>query len=597
MKKHTLFLTSIIPALLISACGGSSSGTDKPVVLATAPNVTVITETTIKRLTNFTLSATAIDANNDINDILWQQTDGPATVNIVDNNALITSVDFPSIAGKYTFSITVSDSGNLSTSKDVEINVTNTALLDWLDCSIADIEGGRAGAECHFQNVPLDWQNPKGRSIDNLVIRYLAPQQPAKGKVWMLDGGPGGNSSWMLKANNQQAFDINEWDLYIPIHRGVEGPSKLECDGSSQAATTCFNELMSEYEGELAAFNTENAAYDLADIIDKTKQSTESDIVYGASYGTFLAQKYLQQQELAGNTQIDGLILDSVAPLSFQAIDMAANYDVIGLRVLELCNENEFCRQQLGGDPVLFLDNALEKLALENCLIAGDTENIFTVHLAKSLLDKALSSYKDIVPGIIKMMGRCNVQDQMAFAHAYKLLVEDATDGDDTNFILMANVISTNMHRPVMSKEELIAYKTTLKFTSNDTPFYDMTDIWPLDAKPLNATLPATSVPLLILNGGLDPQSTDDMAKQVFDDYAGAQKSIVIFPSFHHGVITQDRINDRNCIANILKKFMNKPMDNIDSQCAEATFTVDVSIESEYMKAVFNYLFGLTSPW
>jgi pimeloyl-ACP methyl ester carboxylesterase len=543
------------------------------------------------------LTATANDVNDDIESISWQQIDGPTTVDIINSSALITAVDFQNTSGKYTFDLTVTDSGNFSTNKSVEVNVTNTALLDWVDCSIEGIEQ-RQGAQCYFQKVPLDWQNPLGRSIDNLVIRYLASQQPAKGKIWLLDGGPGGNSAWMLPADIQQVFNPNEWDIYIPIHRGVEGPSKLKCsDGSVQATMACFNELMSEYEGQLAAFNTENAAYDLADIIDKTKESTESDIVYGASYGTFLAQKYLQQQETIGVAQIDGLILDSVAPLNFQAIEMAGNYDVIGFRVLELCNKNEFCRQQLGGDPVLFLDNALKKLALESCLMAGDKKNILTVKLAKSLLDKALSSYKDIVPGIIKMMNRCNEQDQMAFAHAYKLLVEDGTDDDDTNLILMANVISTNMHRPAMSKEELIAYKATLRFSPDDTPFFDMADIWPLDAISLDASLPATSVPLLILNGGLDPQSTDDMAKLVFDDYAGAQKSLVIFPSFHHGVIVQDSINDKSCIANILKEFMNKPMEDIDSQCAEDTFPVDVTIESEYMKVVFNYLFGLPSPW
>ncbi|NQZ80181.1 MAG: hypothetical protein HRT52_04110 [Colwellia sp.] len=599
MKKSSLFLSPVLSAILLSACGGGSSGSDKPVVVATAPNVNITTETTIKRFANFTLSATATDVNNDINSISWQQTDGPATVDIVDSNALITAVDFPNVAGKYSFELTVTDIGNLSTSKSIEINVTHSALLDWLDCSLADIEGMRTGAECHFQKVPLDWQNPEGRSIDNLVIRYLALQQPSKGKLWMLDGGPGGNSAWMLKANNQQVFNTNEWDIYIPIHRGVEGPSKLKCsDGNDLPTTECFNELMSEYDGQLAAFNTENAAYDLADLIDKNKEDSEKDIVYGASYGTFLAQKYLQQQEELGNAQIDGLILDSVAPLDFQALEMATNYDVIGLRVLERCNDNEFCRQQLGGDPLSFLTSALEKISLEQCFIGGDEANVFTVNLAKSLLDTALTSYKDIVPGIIKMMHRCNGQDQNAFAHAYQLLVEaQSLTEDDSNDLVLANVLSTNMHRPLMSKQALADYKGTLQFTTGETPFYDIADIWPLDAMPLNATLPATSIPLLILNGGLDPQSTDVMAKQVFDDYAGAQKSLVIFPSFHHGVILQNNINDANCIANILENFMDNPMGNVDSQCAIGTFPVDVTIESEYVKAVFNYLFGVTSPW
>jgi len=595
MKKSSLFLTSVISTILLSACGGGSSNSDKPVVVASAPSVNITTETTIKRFSDFTLSATATDANDDINSIFWQQTDGPATVNIVDSSALITSVDFPNVAGQYTFSITVTDEGNLSTSKDVDINVTNTALLDWLNCSIADIEGIRSGAECHFQNVPLDWKNPEGRSIDNLVIRYLATQQPAKGKVWMLDGGPGGNSAWMLKAHNQQAFNTNEWDIYIPIHRGVEGPSKLKCsDGSDLPTAECFNELMSEYEDQLASFNTENAAQDLADMIDKTQDELEKDIVYGGSYGTFLAQKYLQQQEDAANPQIDGLILDSVVPLDFQAIDMADNYDVIGLRVLELCDENAFCREQLGGDPVVFLDETLKKLALGNCLIGDDAENMSSVNTAKLLLDRALSSYKDFVPGIIKMMNRCDDNDMSVFAHVYQLLSQDDPDDEDNvNNLIMASVVASNMHRPTVTKEELTEHRKSLRFTTHDTPFFDMVNIWSLEAKPLNATLPATAVPLLVLNGGLDPQSTDIMAQQVFDDYAGAQKSLVIFPTFDHGVISKEDA----CVANIVRSFVDNPMENIDSRCADGTLTVDVEIKSDYMKAVFHHLFGITSPW
>ncbi|NQZ88970.1 MAG: alpha/beta fold hydrolase [Colwellia sp.] len=606
MKIPQLSLAGILLTTGISACGSGSSNTSKPATtLPAAPSVNITAQTTIKRLDNFVLTATASDVNNDISNYLWQQLDGPGTVTLAANNALTTPVTFPKVVGKYTFQLTVSDAQSLSTSKSIEVNVTNTALLNWQDCDLSNVAGKRLGADCLHHNVPLEWSTSDSDKIENLVIRYLAPQQPAKGKVWLLDGGPGGNSQWAMQPEYQQIFNADEWDIYIPIHRGVEGPTKLHCNNGINLPTSeCFNDLMTEYDGKLAAFNTENAAYDLADIIALASETGEKDIIFGISYGTFLAQKYLQQQEAESETaQIDGLILDGSTPLDFQAIEMADNYDLIGERVLQVCYENEFCRAQLDGDPLAFLDQTLAKLALGECLIGGDEENILTVNIAKTLIDLALTDFKDTVPGIIKMLNRCNSNDQSAFGHAYQLFNEPdeesnlAFSGYD-NKLVLANVLVTNMHRPTMSKFEFEQHLNTLRFTSvNSQPFYNVTEVWLLDAKPLNSTLPATSVPLLMIHGGLDPQTTDIMAEQVFNDYAGNQKTLVIFPTFEHGVFSKDQIANPNCVANIIQAFMLQPEQNVDSQCAADTFPVDVAVESDYVQSIFENIFGISSPW
>ena len=606
MKIPQLSLVGILLTTGISACGGGSSDTSEPApILPAAPSVNITAQVTIKRLDNFVLTATASDVNNDINSYLWQQLDGPGTVTFVADNALTTPVTFPKLAGKYSFQLTVTDAENLSSTKSIEVKVTNTALLNWQDCDLSNVAGKRLGADCLHHNVPLEWSSSDSDQIENLVIRYLALQQPAKGKVWLLDGGPGSNSQWAMQPEYQQIFNADEWDIYIPIHRGVEGPSKLSCNNGINLPTSeCFNDLMSKYDREFAAFNTENAAYDLMNIIAQVSETGEKDIVFGVSYGTFWAQKYLQQQEAESETaQIDGLILDGSTPLDFQLIEMASNYDLIGMRVLKICNDNEFCRQQLGGDPLAFIDQTLAKLALGECLIGGNEGPPLTVDTAKSLLDQALTSFKDTVPGIIKMLNRCNGNDQSAFDYAAQLLAEPdeasnlAFSGYD-NTLVLANVLVTNLHRPTMSKFEFEQYLKTQRFTSIDTqPFYNYAELWPLDAKPLNSTLPATSVPLLMLHGGLDPQTTELMAEQVFNDYAGSQKTLVIFPTFEHGVFSKDRIANPNCVANIIQAFMLQPEQNIDSQCAADTFAVDVAAQSAYSQAVFEYYFGISSPW
>ena len=606
MKILQLSLASILSTTGISACGGGSSDTpEPPPILPVAPVVNITAEPTIKRLDNFVLTATASDVNNDISSYLWLQVDGPDTATFVADNTLTTSVTFPKVVGNYIFQLTVTDTENLSTTESIEVKVTNTALLNWQDCDLSNVPEKRSGADCLHHSVPLEWASSDSDQIENLVIRYLAPQQPAKGKVWLLDGGPGGNSRWAMQSEYQQIFNADEWDIYIPIHRGVEGPSKLTCDNDiNLPSSECFNHLMTEYGDKLAAFNTENAAYDLADIIAKVSEIDEKDIVFGISYGTFLAQKYLQQQEEKSEiAQIDGLILDSSSPLDFQAIEMPDNYDLIGERVLEICNTNEFCHQQLGGDPLAFLDLTLEKLAHGGCLIGGNEKNILTVNIAKSILDLALTDFKDTVPGIIKMLNRCNNNDQSAFAHAFLLLNEpdelsNLPFSNNENALVLANVLVTNMHRSTMTKFEFEQYLKTLRFTSIDTqPFFDVADVWPLDAQLLNSTLPATSVPLLMLHGGLDPQTTEIMAEQVFNDYAGSQKTLVIFPTFEHGVFSKDQIANPNCVANIIQAFMLQPGGHIDSQCAAETFPVDVAAQSAYVQGVFNHFFGISSPW
>ncbi len=605
MRIPQLSIVTILMTSGITACGSANNSPAPEAIKPDAPIVSITAESTIKRLDNFELTAIASDVNEDISSYLWQQTAGPDTVNILNETALNTQVSFPKIAGKYTFQLTVTDSTSLSTSKSIEINVTNAALLDWYDCNLPNIQNKRADSECLDLQAPLDWSAPSAAQIENLVVRYLAPQQPAKGKVWILDGGPGGNAKWAMRTEHQQKFNSQEWDIYIPIHRGVEGSSKLVCENGLNLPTSeCFNELMTKYDGELSAFNTENAAFDLIDVIDKVSETTEKDIIYGASYGTFLAQKYLQlQTEFQDEVQIDGVILDSSVPLDFQAIEMAENYELIGNRVLDLCNEIPFCREQLDGDAHVFIVQTYEKLSQGKCFIGGNEANPVTVNFAKTLFDTAVSEYIDTVPGILKMLNRCNTNDQNAFLHVKQIMGEPEELSNSPflagdNLLVTANVNSTNMFRPDISKFEYEEKVNQLKFTGLDNQiFYELAEAWPLDANPLNATLPATSVPLLMLNGGLDPQSTDLMAEKILADYLGAQKKLVLFPNFSHGVIMKQNIENSDCFANIVQSFMADPELDVDSQCAANTLPVDVAVETDYVKSVFSAFFGISSPW
>src|SRR6185436_17831261 len=48
-------------------------------------------------------------------------------------------------------------------------------------------------SQCAQVSVPLDWATPSGQTIPVFISRMPARTVPARGQLWLLDGGPGGS--------------------------------------------------------------------------------------------------------------------------------------------------------------------------------------------------------------------------------------------------------------------------------------------------------------------------------------------------------------------------------------------------------------------
>ncbi|MBU1069229.1 lysophospholipase [Myxococcota bacterium] len=109
-------------------------------------------------------------------------------------------------------------------------------------------------------------------------------------------------------------------------------------------------------------FNTTQAARDLAAVIDRTRENGVPVIVYGVSYGTYWALRYLRLYP----THSDGVILDSIcAPGHCTLDEYDRNFDENGMMVMDACLSDATCGAKLStidADPWTAVGNVFAKM-------------------------------------------------------------------------------------------------------------------------------------------------------------------------------------------------------------------------------------------
>ncbi|MDV3468277.1 alpha/beta fold hydrolase [Stenotrophomonas sp. C3(2023)] len=176
------------------------------------------------------------------------------------------------------------------------------------------------GAHCATVEVPLRHAEADGEAITLFVRRIPADTAVAhRGEVWLLSGGPGeaGASLYPSIPTYQKAFP--GYDLVIPDHRGTgrstricpaeEAPQSPEGTGLAGSEwSSCIGSMYANLP-RTSAFSITEAAHDLGVLMAGAHERGQV-LLYGVSYGTQLALRALQVNELA----VDGLILDGLVP-------------------------------------------------------------------------------------------------------------------------------------------------------------------------------------------------------------------------------------------------------------------------------------------
>ncbi len=528
---------------------------------------------------------------------------------------------------------TTSNSGNSGGSVTTPDTTDTTNTITWQPCTLPsaiptnEIQGT---IECSQAPVPLNWEDSASQQIQNTVIRVRSTN-PAKGQIWLLDGGPGGAGYSYLQ--QLSLFDSNNWDVYIPIHRGTAGPDALTCSQSevqfeqdesefdeSAMLRACFTELQQQYGSNLQYFNAYGAAKDLGHTIAQTSQTSDKVIVFGSSYGTYWAQRYLQFYP----DQADAVILDGVLDLDSDVHREVIRHDDVGRSLLSLCDENSRCSSELGKPAAELLQEIYARTGNEQCSILATEEGVDSV---KDTLNSFLPEGLNIlIPVLIKQLDRCEAGDiavlnnliQGQFdaegeefeeegsentgrqANRSSVVAIDLSSAQDFNDLLSNNVIYSEIFRPTQSIGEIAEEASNLLFGSQSAAIdrFLVQESWPVGKSPVNTDLGNINLPVLILQGALDPQTVPIWADWTKAKLPGTYQHLVLFPYAKHGVIEDSALSDgSSCGVKIMHQFMDNPNADLDTSCVAQTIKPDFGFERAESQELSQQMFGTSDPW
>jgi len=486
-----------------------------------------------------------------------------------------------------------------------EATITTTPF-EFEPCSF--ITGGNdTRAECATVEVPLDWERPDGSRVSLFVKRLRASAGPATKQIWLLQGGPGGAGDGLEPLGAEIAKAEPDADVMIPDHRGTGRSTYLDCTTQrtrmSFDMAGCLGELKMKWGADgLASFSTTSAARDLGFAIHNTREKNQAVHVYGVSYGTYWAQRYLQLFP----RQPSAVTLDSACQSGLCSfLKIPYWYDRVGKKYLSACANDAVCASKLGLDPVAKVRDAIARANARTCpgLRKIDGEALRQVY------GWLIASFdlRVLVPSTTYRILRCDADDVLAlqrFEAAIMTSVGPSGFGPAASATLSSEVVGYNIafseleEDPPVSRAELADLLRDAVFATPNAGIRDLYDAWPRYAR--NAWVgayPTSSVPLLLMNGTLDPQTPQEFAETIAPHYTAAHQTFVLLPRAAHGVVRQSPIATtdatQSCGMSVWRSFIANPTGAVDSSCRTEILPLDFGGST----SVADFFFGRPNLW
>lgn len=227
--------------------------------------------------------------------------------------------------------------------------------VTWTDC------GGKF--DCTNVNVPLDYQNPSGDSIELAVVR-LKSAGPL-GSLLLNPGGPGASGvEYARYARSALTPDVvKSYDIVGFDPRGVVGSAPVDCVTDEQLDEYFATDATPDSPAEQAKIVAVNASFgkgcaakspQIGSYIDTQSAARDMDIIravlgdeklnlLGKSYGTFLGAQYA---ELFPD-RVGRMVLDGAMPSALDSEELglgqAKAFDVSLRRFIADCLPREDC--------------------------------------------------------------------------------------------------------------------------------------------------------------------------------------------------------------------------------------------------------------
>jgi len=336
-------------------------------------------------------------------------------------------------------------------------------------------------------------------------------------------------------------------------------------------------------------------------LIERYRSEGERVFVFGLSYGSYWAQRYLQ----AFPSQADGVILEGVFPLSADLWEGDVLADGAGRSIFDACRADAECAAAFGDeDPEDVARRVLTdaKTPERRCL-GDDGATREQVETVLSLL--LVSDLGYVAPGLFRRLDRCSDADQAELNALAEFMTKALSGGTDLsldNPILGDHVLRTDLMAKLdtFPLDETLAARDPLVFWSGagSTEDFDaVVEDWPVNYAPVSPALDGITTPIILLNGGLDIQTPTPWARGLAKQLSS---QLVEFPYVGHGVDVSlaSKLTGGNvsCSLGILRSFIDDPRGTVDGSCAKTAYAPDVAGNNDITHDVINVLYGEDTP-